>query len=60
MNALVFSGTNLLLSKLTNIGEKSNAKDIILHLKSFRGLETNAINIEWNNLVLSINAAWKQ
>ena len=56
----MFSGTNLLLSKLTNIGEKSNAKDIILHLKSFRGLETNAINIEWNNLVLSINAAWKQ
>ena len=46
MNALVFSGTNLLLSKLTKIGEKSNAKDIILHLKSFRGLETNAINIE--------------
>ena len=45
MNALAFSGTKFLLSKLMGHGEK-NAKDMIWHSKSFKGPEMNRIKIE--------------
>lgn len=45
MNALVFSGTIFSLASL-QIKVKSNARYMIWHLKSFRGLEVKAIAIK--------------
>ena len=45
VNALVFSGTNFVLSRLTDHGAK-NEKDMIKHSKSFKGQEMNGIEIE--------------
>ena len=45
MNALAFIGTNFFFNKLM-IMVKRNAKDIIWHLKNFRGPKTNGMKIE--------------
>ena len=42
MNALAFRGTIIFFSKLT-ITVKTNTKDMIWHLRSFRGPETNGM-----------------
>ena len=45
VNALVFSGTNFVLSRLTDYGAK-NEKDMIKHSKRFKGQGMNGIEIE--------------
>ena len=58
MNALVFSGTIFSLASL-QIKVKSNARYMIWHLKSFRGLEVKAIAIKWNDLISLIKVCIK-
>ena len=56
VNALAFSGTNFVFSRLTDHGEE-DCKRQDLALESFKGLEMNGIRIEWNGLILSIKEA---